>query len=90
MELVQGLRDKKELTAIAAFLTDIYIPIVPLTENIGHRASIYLEENVLKNGMAMGDALIAATAAERSLTLCTGNAKYFKMISDLSLSVFKP
>ncbi len=76
MELVQGVRDKKELKAITSFLADMGIPVLPLTENIGHRASIYLEEHALKDGMAMADALIAATAVERSLTLCTGNGKH--------------
>jgi predicted nucleic acid-binding protein len=90
MELVQGVRDKKELKSIASFLADMGIPVLPLTENIGHRASIYLEEHALKDGMAMADALIAATAVERSLTLCTGNGKHFRVISDLEMDVFRP
>ena len=90
MELVQGVRDKRELKAITSFLADMNSPVLPLTENIGHRASIYLEEHALKDGMTMADALIAATAVERSLTLCTGNAKHFKVIRELTLSMFKP
>ena len=90
MELVQGVRDKKELKSITSFLADMGIPVLPLTENIGHRASIYLEEHALKDGMAMADALIAATAVERSLALCTGNGKHFRVISDLELDVFRP
>jgi predicted nucleic acid-binding protein len=90
MELIQGARDKKELKAIASFLAEVGIRVLPLTENIGHRASIYLEEHALKNGMAMADALIAATAVEGALSLCTGNAKHFRVISDLELDVFKP
>jgi hypothetical protein len=89
MELIQGARDKRELKIIASFLADMDIPVLPLTENIGHRATIYLEEHALKDGMAMADALIAATAMEYSLTLCTGNAKHFKVISDLDLDVFR-
>ena len=90
MELVQGVRDKKELKLITSFLADLGIPVLPLTENIGHRASIYLEGHALKDGLTMSDALIAATAAERSLTLCTGNVKHFRVISDLELKVFRP
>jgi predicted nucleic acid-binding protein len=90
MELVQGARDKKELKTISSFLKDLRIPILPLSENIGHRASIYMEEHALKNGMAMADSLIAATATELSLVLCTGNAKHFKVINDLGLLVFRP
>lgn len=90
MELVQGVRDKKELKSMTSFLADMGIPVLPLTENIGHRASIYLEEHALKDGMAMADALIAATAVERSLSLCTGNAKHFKVIGELELDVFRP
>jgi predicted nucleic acid-binding protein len=90
MELVQGVRDKKELKSITSFLADMGMPVLPLSDNIGHRASIYLEEHALKDGMAMADALIASTAVERSLALCTGNAKHFKVINDLELVVFRP
>jgi len=89
MELVQGARDKKELKAIASFLADMAIPVLPLTENIGHRATIYLENHALKDGMAMADALIAATAVEKVLTMCTGNVKHFKAIDELELRPFK-
>ena len=89
MELVQGARDKRELKAISSFLTAMNMPVLPLTENIGHRASIYMEAHTLKDGMAMADALIAATAVENSLSLCTGNGKHFRVISDLELNVFR-
>ena len=89
MELVQGARDKKELKMIASFLTDLGILVLPLSENIGHRAAIYLEEHALKDCMTMADALIAATAVERGIVLCTGNAKHFRVINDLELDVFR-
>jgi predicted nucleic acid-binding protein len=89
MELVQGARDKRELKAIASFFAEMGIPVLPLTENIGHRATIYLEEHALKDGMAMADALIAATAMESGLALCTGNSKHFRVIKDLTLDVFR-
>jgi len=90
MELLQGVRNKQELRGIRAFLSELNIAIIPLTENIGHRAAIYLEEHVLPSGLTMADALIAATAMELALPLCTGNGKHFSCIADLDVNLFKP
>ncbi len=90
MELLQGARDKKDLRLTKAFLTDLGFRIVPLSENIGHRASIYLEEYCLKSKLGLPDALIAATAAENEVVLCTGNAKDYRNISEIELKVFRP
>lgn len=90
MELVQGVRNKAELKHIRSFLADLHIPTIPLTENIGHRATIYLEEHALAAGLTMGDALIVATAMEHTLPLCSGNAKHFKCIAELELKAFRP
>jgi len=64
--------------------------MLPLTENIGHRAAVYVEEYTLSHGLRAGDAIIAATAAENNLPLYTSNAKHFKPIKELKLKVFKP
>lgn len=90
MELLKGARDKKELLAIKLFLHDLGFEILPISENISHRASIYMEELVLKAGIDMADALIAATSAENLLVLCTANNKHYKMIPDIQLKIFKP
>jgi predicted nucleic acid-binding protein len=89
MELVQGARDKRELKTLSSWCGAMGILVLPLTENIGHRATIYLEEHALKDGLAMADALIAATAMESGLALCTGNGKHFRAIKDLTLNVFR-
>lgn len=89
MELVQGARDRAELRQIQAFLSDCSVRIVPLSENIGHRASIYVEEYGLSMAMGLADALIAATAVESRLALCTGNRKHYKPIRDLQLKPFR-
>lgn len=44
MELLHGVRDKKDLRLTKSFLADLGFRVLPLSENIGHRASIYLEE----------------------------------------------
>jgi len=73
-----------------SFLADFGFRTLPLTENIGHRAAVYVEEYGLSDGLRAGDAIIAATATEANLVLCTGNAKHFRPIKDLKLGVFRP
>ena len=90
MELLQGARSSQEKKWIHAFLSDFDFLVLPLSENIGKRASIYIEEYALKHGIQMADALIAATAMENGSKLCTSNYKHFKCIEDLSLKTFKP
>ena len=90
MELLQCARDKKQHSATKRFLKDFNFKVLPLTENIGHRAAVYIEEYALSHGVRAGDALIAATAAENGLKLCSSNARHFRPIKDLDLKVFKP
>jgi len=90
MELLQGARDRREVKAIKAFLADCGFEVVPLTENIGHRATIYMEEYALKAGMSMADALVAATAVESQRTLCTANNRHYRPIGDLDIKLLRP
>lgn len=90
MELLQGARDKNEVKIIRNFLKDLDFEIVPLTENIGHRASVYMEEYCLKVEMCLADALLAATSVENHLLFCTGNNKHYKPIAEIEMSVFRP
>ncbi len=90
MELLQGARDKREIKVIRTFLKDAGFEILPLTENIGHRASVYMEEYCLKTGMCMADALLAATSVENQLPLITGNRKHYKAITEVELKIFRP
>ena len=90
MELLQGSRDKADLRLAKAFLTQFGFEVLALSPNIGHRALIYIESHALAHGMRSGDALIAATAVEHALPLCTANVKHFKAIPHLKLAPFKP
>ncbi|MBX3178613.1 MAG: type II toxin-antitoxin system VapC family toxin [Candidatus Hydrogenedentes bacterium] len=90
MELLRGVRNRQELQATKAVLAELNFEILPLTGNIGHRASIYLEEYALKSNIGVPDALIAATAVEDGGMLCTANAKDYRSIAELKLSVFRP
>lgn len=90
MELLQGAKNKEQHAHINDFLSSFGFMALPLSENIGHRALIYIEEYALSQGLRAGDALIAATAAENNLELVTGNAKHFKPIKELKIKVFNP
>jgi predicted nucleic acid-binding protein len=90
MELLQCARDKQQQRLVKRFIADFRFTVLPLTENIGHRALVYVEEYGLSSGMRAGDAIIAATATENGMPLATGNGKHFKSVKDLELKVFKP
>jgi predicted nucleic acid-binding protein len=90
MELVQGARDKDDLRIIKRFLAELGFTVLPLSENIGHRGLVYVEEYGLSAGLRAGDAIIAATAVENALPLLSANAKHFRPIKELDLVVFRP
>ena len=90
LELLQSAKNKNQNRRINDFLTTFGFTILPLSENIGHRASVYIEEYSLSRGHQAGDAIIAATAVENNMTLVSGNAKHFRPIKELKLKTFKP
>lgn len=90
MELLQGAKNKVHHKYVKDFICDFNFSILPLSENIGHRALIYVEEHALSSHMRAGDALIAATAVERNLKLVSSNTKHFKPVQELQLKAFKP
>jgi predicted nucleic acid-binding protein len=90
MELIQGARNKTEQMKIKKFLHALDFEILPIDENVSHRAVILMEEFALKSGIQLADALIFATACENSLCLCSANTKHFKAIASLDTKEFKP
>jgi predicted nucleic acid-binding protein len=89
MEFLQGSTSLAYLRARRSFLHDLDFEILPLTPNIGHRALVYIEEHALSGGLRSADALIAATAIENDLVMCTANAKHFKSVKELKLKIMK-
>ena len=90
MELLQGARDKHETRLIKRFVVDLGFRTLPLSENTGHRAVVYMEEYGLSSGLRVADALIAASAAENNLTLCSGDKSHYRAIAELVLQPFRP
>ena len=90
MELMQCPGSKDMQKIVKSFLADFNFEILPRTENIGHRAAIYIEQHSLSTGMRAGDAIFAATAVENNIPLLSGNKKHFKGIEGLEWKMFNP
>ncbi len=90
MELLQGAKNKTHHKYVKDFISDFGFSVLPFTENIGHRALIYVEEYALSSNMRAGDAIVAATAVENNMTLVSSNIKHFKVVNELRLKRFKP
>jgi hypothetical protein len=90
MELLQRASGKKQHAVIKSYLTELDFITLPFTENIGHRALIYVEEYTLAHGISAGDAIIAATAIENGQGLVSSNAKHYRPIKDLQFKRFRP
>lgn len=89
LELVEGVRNKRELTETKALLARLRLKILPLTERIGQRAATLMEEHALKGGVDAMDSLIAATALINGLPLATANRKHYKSLG-VELQILKP
>ncbi len=90
MELLQNAKNKTQHKYTKDFLAIFGFIVLPLTENIGHRTSIYVEKYTLSSGLGAADVIIAATAVENNMTLASNNVKHFRVIKDLQLKAFKP
>ena len=90
MELVQGCRNRQELERLKKDLSRRQALTLPVSEAISNLATNLMETHFLGDGLMLADALIAATAIEHKLTLCSANAKHFRPIQGLALHTFEP
>ena len=90
MELLQGVRNKKELQEMKRFLSVLGFKTLPLSANISSRAISIMELTSLKSDLGICDALIFATALDIGDTLLSGNAKHFKEVPLLDTAMFRP
>ena len=89
MELLQGMRDKNEMSTMKKAFQEMDVRILPIDEEISEQAAEYVERYVLSNSMEMADALIAATCKKWDETLCTGNDKHYKVVDGLDIQIFR-
>ena len=88
MELLYGARNKVELETLKKVLHGFHT--LSLSAEIGRLADQHIEQFSLSHGMEPLDALIAATAMELDMVLCTANMKHFRAVPGLKLESFRP
>src|SRR4030042_6916823 len=66
IEIVQGMRNKSELSSFIKQLTKWEVNIIQISNDISTRAMIYVEEYFLSHSMELADALVAATCVDNS------------------------
>lgn len=90
MELVQGMRNKRELTLLRSALRKWDAKVLYINEDISAKAMFLVEQHYLRNSLVVADALIASTAISNGVKLLTGNTKHYKIIKNIELETFKP
>jgi len=89
MELVQGMRNARELAHLKSDMKLWQTRTLPITEAISRRATELVEAHFLSHHLQLADALIAATALEHKLALLTSNVRHFQAIKELRLEPFR-
>lgn len=90
MELVQGMRDKKELTNLRRALHVWNSKILYISEEISVKAMFFVEQHYLSHSIQLADALIGATAISHGLPILTGNDKHYRTLKDIQIKKFRP
>ncbi len=90
MELVQGMRNKKELNNLRKALHIWNAKILYISEEISAKAMFYVEQHFLSHSMQLADALIGATAIAYGNPVLTGNDKHYRILKDLEIKRFRP
>ncbi len=90
MELLQGVRNARELVRLRKTLEERKTKMVYLDEATASQALLLMEQYGLSHSLMMGDALLAATALRHGWTIYTGNDKHYRMIQGLEVKKFRP
>ncbi len=89
MELVQGMRNKKELNSLRQALQAWNCKILYISKEISAKAMFAVEQHFLSHAMQLADALIGSTAIVHGLPLLTGNDKHYKTMKGLLIKRFR-
>ena len=90
IELVQGMRNKKELNNLRKALHGWNAQILYLSEEISAKAMFSVEQHFLSHSIQLADALIGATAIAKGFPILTANDKDYKIMKDIQIKKFRP
>ena|ERR1035438_1624234 len=90
MELVQGMKNKKELKSLRQALNSWNAKLVYISEEISAKAMFMVEQHFLSHSIEIADALIGASAIACGLPVLTGNDKHYKVMGDIQIKKFLP
>jgi predicted nucleic acid-binding protein len=90
MELLQGMKSKRELLLFKKYFREWRVEILQINETISAKAMFLVENYFLSNSLELGDALIGVTALEHGETIVTGNVKHYKVIPHIRMKAFVP
>lgn len=90
IELIQGMRDKKEMNSFIKQLAKWDVGILQIDNDISTRAMIFIEQYALSHSMELADSLIAATCINESELLLTANDKHYRHIPNIQIKKFIP
>ena len=90
MELLQGIKDKRELRILQKYLRNWSTEIIQINENISNRAMFFVGDFYLSHSLELADSIIAATALEYHEVLLTANEKHYGFIPNIEINRFLP
>ncbi len=90
MELVQGMRNQRELSELRRALREWKAEILYIDEEISSKAMFLVERHFLSDSMRLADALIASTALTNGIPILTANDKHYKVLNQLEVKIFRP
>ena len=85
MELIYGLKMKKDIKLLLKQLESLHIEITEIDEDLSKEAGRLFETYFHSHGLGVMDAFVAATALVRQEELATHNVKHYRFIKGLKL-----
>jgi predicted nucleic acid-binding protein len=88
MEIVQGVRNKKELNTFKKALGVLNVKILQIDELVSTKAMFFVEQYALSHSMELADALVGATSIIKQMPLITGNGKHYRQLPGIQIQKF--